>query len=335
MMMKKIFACLVLFAVVLTASAGFAADGYKRAPKQRVVLNLAAGGTSGSWYSVFASIAEIVNKDKNCNITLKVVPGGGTSNPAVVGMGQADLGLLYGSFGLAARNGASPYDTKYGDLYAVTGGFLPMSLEISTLKKSNFTSFKDAICGKKAARFLTGIKSTSTGWYFDRILEFYKTDADNIKKRGGSIINVEYGDWPQMATDGHIDVMFNHIGIPSSILKEISTAREVVLLDMPEELIQYFQKEHAMQKVTIPEGTYSFQKKDIVTVCSPTILAVNKKVSADVVYTLLEVLEKYEKDVKKIHPAMNKFSIAQSVQSAALPLHEGAKAFFKDKGLLR
>ena len=137
-----------------------------------------------------------------------------------------------------------------------------------------------------------------------------------------------------MATDGHIDVMFNHIGIPSSILKEISTAREVVLLDMPEELIQYFQKEHAMQKVTIPEGTYSFQKKDIVTVCSPTILAVNKKVSADVVYTLLEVLEKYEKDVKKIHPAMNKFSIAQSVQSAALPLHEGAKAFFKDKGCL-
>jgi len=333
--MKKIFACLVLFAVVFIASASFAAEGYKRAPKQHVVLNLAAGGTSGSWYSVFASIAEIVNKDKDCNITLKVVPGGGISNPAVVGMRQADLGLLYGSFGLAARKGTNPYDTKYEDLCAVTGGFLPMFLEISALEKSNFTSFKDAINGKKAARFLTGIKSTSTGWYFDRILEFYKTDASSIKKRGGGVTNVEYGDWPQMATDGHIDVMFNHIGVPSSILKEISTARGVVLLDMPEELIKYFQKNHAMQKVTIPAGTYGFQKKDVVTVCSPTVLAVNKKVSADAVYTLLEVLEKYEKDVKKIHPAMNKFSIAQSLQSAALPLHEGAAAFFKDRGLLK
>lgn len=333
--MKRFFVMMTLFLIILTASASFAAEGYTRAPKQRVVLNLSAGGTSGSWYSVFASIAEIVNKDKDCNITLKVIPGGGTSNPAIVGMGDADLGLLYGSFGLAARNGVSPYDTKYENLYAVTGGFLPMSLEISALKKSGFASFKEAISGEKAARFLTGIKSTSTGWYFDRILEFYKTDANSIKKRGGSITNVEYGDWPQMATDGHIDVMFNHIGIPSSILKEISTSREVVLLNMPEELIQYFQHNHAMQKVIVPAGTYGFQKEDVVTVCSPTVLAVNKKVSADAIYTLLEVLEKHEEDVKKIHPAMKAFSILQSVESAALPLHDGAADFFKDRGISR
>lgn len=331
--MKKYFVALVMMFCMafVSTSEGWS---YTRAPKTPVVLNLVAGGTSGSWYSVFASIAEIVNKDQECNITLKVIPGGGTSNPAIVGMGEADLGLVYGSFGLAARNGAVPYGTKYEDLLAVTGGFLPMSLEISALKNSGITSFKDAICGEHAARFLTGIKSTSTGWYFDRILEFYKTSEDDIKKRGGSITNVEYGDWPQMATDGHIDVMFNHIGIPSSIIKEISTSREVVLLDLPDELIQYFIQNYAMEKVTIPAGTYNFQTNDVVTVCSPTVLVVNKKVSPDAVYTLLEIFEKYEDNIRNIHPAMAGFNLADSVNSAALPLHEGAAAYFKDKGIL-
>lgn len=331
--MKNILAAFMLMICIMFVSPPEALS-YTHAPQQPVVLNLVAGGTSGSWYSVFASIAEIVNKDKECNITLKVIPGGGTSNPAVVGMGEADLGLVYGSFGLAAREGATPYNgTKYEDLLAVTGGFLPMSLEVSVLKNSGITSFKDAICGEHAARFLTGIKSTSTGWYFDRILEFYQTSEDDIKKRGGSITNVEYGDWPQMATDGHIDVMFNHIGIPSSIIKEISTSRDVVLLDLPEELIQYFEQNYAMEKVTVPAGTYTFQKNDVVTVCSPTVLVVNKKVSADTIYTLLEIFEKYEDDIRKIHPAMANFNLADSVNSAALPLHEGAVAFFRDKGI--
>ncbi len=332
--MKKLLALMMLVICISIASADDAAAIYERAPDSPVVLNLVAGGTSGSWYSVFASIAEIVNKDKSCNITLKIIPGGGTSNPAVVGMGEADLGLAYGSIGLDASNGISPYNERYDDLVAVTGGFLSMYLEVSALKNSGFTQFKEAVCGERAARFLTGIKSTSTGWYFDRILDFYKTSERDIKKRGGSITNVEYGDWPQMASDGHIDVMFNHIGIPSSVLKEISTSREVVLLDLPEELISYFEANHAMQKAVIPAKTYNFQDKDVVTVCSPTVLVVNKKVSADAVYTLLEILEKYEDDIRKIHPSMAGFSIKESINSAALPLHEGAAAFFQDRGLL-
>lgn len=332
-MMKKLVAT---FGVALCAAFFQPSTllAYAHAPSKPTTLNLVAGGTSGSWYSVFAAIAEIVNKDKDSNIKLKIIPGGGTSNPAVVGMGEAELGLAYGSFGLAARSGATPYNgSKYEDLVAVTGGFLPMSLEISALKNSGITSFRDAILGKRAANFLTGIKSTSTGWYFDRILEFYRTGEADIKARGGSVTNVEYGDWPQMATDGHCDVMFNHIGIPSSILKEISTTREVVLLDMPEELIKYFEKNYAMKRVTVPSGTYNFQENSVVTVCSPTVLVVNKNLPSDVVYTLLEVFEKYEPDIRKVHPAMADFNLRESVKTAALPLHEGSVAFFKDRGV--
>lgn len=334
---KLVSAILATSIFAITAICGFGAtcsyaQGYKHAPSSNTVIQLVAGGTSGSWYSVFASIAEIVNKEKAANITLKVVPGGGISNPAVVGRGDAQMGLLYGTFGKAARSGVTPYNEKYNDLYAVTGGFLPMYLEISALTKSKIKSFEGALTGKPAARILTGIKSTSTGWYFDRILEFYKTSANDISNRGGNVTNVEYGDWPQMATDGHIDLMFNHIGVPSSTLKEIATAREVILLDMPNNLIEYFVKNHAMKKVIIKAGTYKFQTKDIKTVVSPTVLAVNKKVSNNAVYTLLEILDEHQDEIRKIHPAMANFNLADSWTSSGIVLHPGAEAFFKDKG---
>ncbi|MDO5563295.1 MAG: TAXI family TRAP transporter solute-binding subunit [Synergistaceae bacterium] len=332
-MSKRITSFVIALAILaLTTQFNLAeAAEFKRAPKTPVTIELVAGGTSGSWYSIFASIAEIVNKEK-CNITLKVLPGGGISNPAVVGKHGADMGLMYGSFGLAARAGKNPYNESYTDLCAVTGGFMPMYLEISALSKSKISSFKDALTGKPAAKILTGIKSTSTGWYFDRILEFYKISASDISKRGGNVTNSEYGDWPQMATDGHTDLMFNHIGIPSRTLQEIATAREVTLLSMPKELIDYFVKNHAMQKVTVKAGTYKFQKNDIQTVVSPTVLAVNKKVSDDAVYTLLEVLSKNQNEIRKIHPTMAAFNVATSWKSAGVPLHPGAEKYFKDKG---
>ena len=307
---------------------------YTHAPASPVTIELAAGGTSGSWYSIFASIAEIVNKE-DCNIILKVVPGGGITNPATIGMGDAEMGLLYGSFGLAARAGQDPYTEPYEDLLAVTGGFMPMYLEASALANSGITSFESALTGDKAARILTGVKSTSTGWYFDRILEYYGTSAEDISKRGGSVTNTEYGDWTQMATDGHIDLMFNHIGIPSSTLQEIVTSREVVLLDLPDDLIDYLVGNYAMVESTIKAGAYDFLEKDIKTVMSPTVLAVNAGISDDAVYTLLEVLDKNSDQIRALHASLTNFDLSSSWESAGIPLHPGAEMFFKDKGYMK
>lgn len=306
---------------------------YTRAPATPTTIELVAGGTSGSWYSIFASIAEIVNKESaQSNITLKVVPGGGISNPGQIGAGDAQMGLMYGPFGLAARAGQDPYTEPYEDLYAVTGGFMSMYLEISVLANSGIESFDEALTGAKAANVLTGVKSTSTGWFFDRVLEFYNTSANDIASRGGSVINTEYGDWAQMATDGHIDMMFNHIGIPSSTLQEITTSREVKLLNMPDDLIKFFVDNYAMVEATIPAGSYTWQTEDIKTVMSPTVLAVNASVSDDAVYTLLEILDAHQDEIRALHKSVEDFDLATSWQSAAVPLHPGAEAFFTDKG---
>lgn len=308
---------------------------FKRAPAENTTIELVAGGTSGSWYSIFAAISEIVNKETESNITLKVTPGGGIGNPGTVGAGEAEMGLTYGSFALAATKGEEPYTSIYENLYALTGGFMPMYLEISVLANSGYTNLKEAMVGSSPARILTGISSTSTGYYFKQIMDYYNTSSSDIAKKGGSVTQSEYGDWAQMASDGHIDLMFNHIGIPSSTLNEITTSRECELLDMPQELIDHLVDGYAMVETVVPAGSYNWQTKDIHTVKSPTVVIVNSDVSDDAVYTLLEIFDEHQEDIRALHATLAEFDLSTAWQSSGITLHPGAQAFFKDKGYMQ
>ena len=83
-MSKKtaLFATIVICVVAMLASPVYAA-------KARVTWT--AGGTGGGWFVMAGGIAKIV-QEKNSNIQINVIPGGGTKNQPVVGSNKAELG---------------------------------------------------------------------------------------------------------------------------------------------------------------------------------------------------------------------------------------------------
>ena len=87
-------------------------------------------------------------------------------------------------------------------------------------------------------------------------------------------------------------------------------------------------------EASIKAGAYGFLDKDIKTVMSPTVLAVNGDVSDDVVYTLLEVLENNQDQIRVLHASLSDFDLPTTWESAGIPLHPGAEAFFTDKGYM-
>lgn len=301
---------------------------------ETVTLEAAGGGVGGAWYSTLASLAELINQ-KDPSIQIKVVPGGGVSNPASIGKGDVDMGWLYPPFAKAAYNGTKPYDQKYQNLRVIAGGFSPSFLEISVLADRDITSIEDVLKNKKPVRFLTGKKSTTTGWFFDRMLEYYGVTTQDIESWGGKVIYTAYGDWAQLAKDGHIDIMFNQIAIPSPVLQEILTSREVRLLPFPSDLRDFMAEEYSLNKAVIPAGSYSFLKEDIPTLHLSTALAVNKKVPDEVVYRLLEILDQNLSEVKAIHPSWKDFDIKTAWKNLGAPLHPGAEKFYKDKGYMK
>ena len=297
-------------------------------------IKAAGGGVGGAWYSTLASLAELINQ-KDSSIQIKVVPGGGVSNPANIGKGNLDMGWVYPTFAKAAYLGKKPYKKQYKDLRVIAGGFSPSNLEISILADRDIKSLKDVLKNKKPIRYLTNRKSTSTGYFFERILEFYGATTKDVESWGGKVIFTAYGDWGQLAKDGHIDLMFNQMAIPSPVLLEILTARKVKLLPMPSDLRDYMAEEYSLNKEIIPAGSYNFLKEDIPTLGLANALAVNKKADDSLVYKILEIIEKNPEAILAIHPSWKNFHINKAWKNLGAPMHPAAEKFYKDKGYMK
>ena len=59
----------------------------------------------------------------------------------------------------------------------------------------------------------------------------------------------------------------------------------------------------------------------------------NAKVKADVIYKVIETLEKNKKDLVAIQPALREFSAANLYKGYDIPYHPGALKYFKDHGI--
>ena len=85
-------------------------------------------------------------------------------------------------------------------------------------------------------------------------------------------------------------------------------------------------------KVIIPKGTYPKQDRDLHLMAIKSTLVVEKDVSEDIVYKMLEAIyvNKLE-DLHKKHGALKTLSLEQALVGLTnVPLHPGAVKFYKD-----
>ncbi len=359
--MKKRFLALVLAGSMLAALAGCggaassapqsqeapassqaassqAALAESEAPSSEPVeidLNATAGAVGGGWYSTFAAFSEFIT-DKEPGITFKVSPGTGIANSATIGNGQFDVGWVYPPMTLLACNGETPYEEKVDGIRIVATGLSPQVIEVSALADVAADSLEEIFQEKKGIRFLTPNKgSTTPALFFDIVCKYYNASEEDIKSWGGSVTYTPYSDWSQLAQDKHIDVMFNQIALPSNVLQEIMTARDVKLFGLPDDLRKYLVENYALSETTIPAGTYDFLTEDIKTVQMASGLGANVDVPDEVVYRMLEIIDANIDEFKAIHPSWAGFDIKTAWQNAGAPLHPGAEKFYKDKGYMQ
>lgn len=326
-MLRKLTICLLLFLFIAISlfSSAYAAD---------IHLAATAGGVGGTWYSTLGALSGLLN-EKDSSIRFTVSPGGGVANPGTIGEGQFDIGWVYPTFAKLAYEGKDVYQKEYKDLRIMATNFSPNYFELSILADSDISSLEEIFKEKRPVRFLTGKQSTSTGFFFIRVLQFYNSSVEEIESWGGKVLFRAYSDWAGLVQDGHVDIMFNQIALPSAVLQEILTHRDVKLLPFSEDFRDYMAPKYALEKVIIPAGTYSFLKEDIPSLRFGNALAVNKNVSDEAIYRILEILDQNLEEVKSIHPSWKNFDTRNAWKNPGIPLHPAAEKFYKDKGYMK
>lgn len=327
-MKRVILISVLVLTVLLSALSIFAAEN--------INLRLAGGGVKGQWYADCVALAEIVAAE-DPSIQIDVIPGSGVANSARVGVGEVEMALSYPTVINSAIKGTKPFDDAYPDIRGGFTGIATGFLQFAVIANTGLKTMEDIIDQKYPIKLLIGRAGTNDDLGAKRMLEFYGIDYDTIKKWGGSVCHVGYGDQVIMIKDGHGNAVLQSMGVPSPSIIEMLISRKMRLLTFSDKLLNYMKEKYAYSIDIIPKGTYGDDvvEEDIKSVASVVTLIFNKDVPEDVVYRIVKIICENSEKVKKIHPSTAGFKPEKAFLDLGAPLHPGAKKYYQEAGYIK
>ena len=304
---------------------------------EKTVLTGTSGGLAGVWILIMGGAGEIVN-DVYPEIVIRAVPGGALVNEPRVGSGECDVGLGYPAFVAAALKGVDPYMVKYPHLKTVMAGFSKSFIHFVAgtdfIKKYNITSVKDIVDQKLPIRFATCTKGSMDEFAAEKLWKAYDVTYDDIKDWGGKVYLTGDEDIARKMSDRMIDCFVEHIGAPAGSIIKLSTARDLTVLPIDEEALDFLHEEWAFGKGYIKAAAYDFLGSDVRTTATFSVMLINDGVSEEVVYKITRALCENADRVHAIHRSLQWFDPKNAWKNTGGPLHLGAERYFKEKGYM-
>jgi TRAP transporter TAXI family solute receptor len=301
---------------------------------EQVRLTWTAGGTGGGWFVMAAGMAKIM-EEKAPNIKINVVPGGGTNNQPIVAAKKADMGWGLPPFVMAAYKGQDPYKNPMSNLRSLGGSFSDQSMHILAAEDTGVKTIQEFINYPKPIRIGPGKVGVSGEWSMVKVLGYYKSSYDDIKKKG-KVLFTGYTEIATNLKDRHIDFAAINIAPPASIVQEAALGRKLRILPWPEDLRKYMKEHFGFSYAVIRKASYpGILAEDVPTVGMGTIIMVNKDMSNEVAYTLTKLANEMKDRLPAIHKSMEVFDPAVAWKDQPVPLHPGAIKYYKEKGYMK
>ena len=327
--MKKCCLTLLILAIaILTGMTSPATAG-------QTTLTWTAGGAGGGWYGMAGGIAAIIH-ESDPDIVIKVVPGGGVKNPAVISNGTVEIGWGLPFMNAAAYKGLKPFDKPLTNLRALAGGMSMNYFHLYVGADSPINSMDQLFKEKKAIRMAVSQAGSSDVWVFERILESYGTSIADLKKNGFHFARGNYSFQASQFKDRNVDGVFTFLALPGAAVTEASVGRKLKLIDFSDSAIKYLAQFGIVPGV-IPVGTYpkAANTKDVRTARSGSVITVNKDMPEELAYKLTKIFNENLDKVHRIHASLKPYTLKDGPTGCGVPLHPGAARYYKEKGVLK
>jgi hypothetical protein len=302
---------------------------------QQITLTWTAGGAGGGWYSIAGGVATII-KEADPDIVIKVIPGGGLQNPAVVASKGAEIGWGLPFLNAAAYKGMEPFEKPLNELRALAGGMSMNYFHFYVDAESPLNTMDEIFGQKKKVRLAISQAGSSDTWVLERVLDSYKTSIPELEKAGFTFLRGNYAFQANQFKDKNADGVFTFLAIPGAAVTEASVGRKLKLIDFSETSLKHLDQ-FGITKGKIPAGTYekASNTKDVVTAVAGSVITVHKDMSDELAYRLTKAFnDSYEK-VRKVHSSMETYEIKDGPTGCGVPLHPGAIKYYKEKGVLK
>ena len=292
-------------------------------------ITIGTGGVTGTYYPTGGAICRQVNKmKKETKIRCSVEStGGSVYNINTIKNGELDFGIAQSDVVYQASKGTGKFDGKQVKKLKSVMAIYPELLALVSRKDANIKSIMD-VKGKRINLGNPGSGNEATA------LTLF--DANNIKKSDLKFAGaLKAAEMPDALRDNKIDGYFYMIGHPNANIKDATNSVDTRIVPLEGKAVDgLISKYPYFAKAQIAKGLYKGVDAPVNTFGVKAVLVTSTDVSDKAVFTVVKaILENFD-SFKKLHPAYNHITKESLLDGLSAPLHDGAKKYFKEAGLL-
>ena len=319
---KKMVAAFLAMAAATALIAGCGGGDKKESSGgEKKFINIATGGTSGTYYPLGGALADILNKNvKGANASAQST-GASVANVNLLKEGKVDIGFIQNDISYYAVNGVEMFKDKAVKNLKGLATLYPETIQIVTTKKTGIKTFAD-IKGVGVGAAGSGTEANAR-----QILEAAGITYDDIK-----VQYLSFGEAASALKDGNVDVAFVTAGFPTAAIQDLATQHEVVLLPVDSAMADALIKKYPYYtKIKIPAKTYNNVDTDVEAVAVKCMLVVTDKMSDELGYDIVKALYSNLDRMKAAHNVAKLITKETAKEGMSIPLNKGAEKFFNEK----
>jgi hypothetical protein len=316
-------ACLMLGTLLTGCGAGGGdkKDGGKAPAKK--FINIATGGTAGTYYPLGGALADILNKNiKGANASAQS-SGASVANVNLLKEGKVDIAFIQNDITFYAVKGTEMFKGKQVSNLKGLATLYPETVQVVTLKKTGVKTVAD-IKGKRVAVGAAGSGAEANA---RQLLEMAGITYKDITPQ-----YLSFAEAASALKDGNVDVAFVTGANPTAAIQDLATQNDVVLVPVDGALADKMIKKYPFYtKDTVPAKTYNKVDKDVQTIAVRCMLVATDKMDADTAYAIVKAMYGNLDRMKAAHNVGKFITKATGKNGMSIALHPGAEKFFKEK----
>ena len=294
--------------------------GGKEAGKNNF-LNIATGGTAGTYYPIGGAMAEIINNSIEGMNASAQSTGASVANINMLQEGSVDLAIVQNDITFYASEGTEMFKDKKLDNLRAIATLYPETCQIITLEKNGINSIAD-FKGKKIA---VGAAGSGVEANARQIMKAYGITYDDIDAQ-----YLSFGEASNALKDGNIDAAFITAGYPTAAIQDLASQSQIKLLSVDEDKADMLIKDFPFYtKTVIPAGTYSGVDADVPAVSVMAMLITTDKMSDELGGKITEALFSNLDRLNTAHSAAANINKENAVKGIPIKMNAGAEGFLK------
>ncbi len=324
--MKKMLmagALCVAGAALLAGCGGDSGSSSSAAGGGKQFLNIATGGTAGTYYPLGGALAELLNQNvKGMNASAQST-GASVANVNMLKDGSVDIAFIQNDIAFYAANGTEMFkDNKVESIRGIAALY-PETVQFVTTADTGIKTIAD-LKGKKVAVGASGSGAEANA---RQILAAYGITYDDI-----NVQYLSFGEAADALKDGNVDVGVVVAGFPTAAIQDLAANKSASLVSIDAEHADQLMKKYPyFTKITVPKGTYPGQDADVETVAVKCVIVTTDKLSDELGEQIVKSIYEHLDRVKAAHAVGKYITKDTALEGMSIKMNAGAEKYLKSK----